>query len=448
MPVAWNLPLVANRYNEQDRSQFARSPVWMAAQTASKLEYWSRWKGLFGTKKWTPHMGTLMQGVMAEPSPVQSQEFYPNPMTGQPLKTVVSHFERVNNAVLKRHYFESLQFNWLPSWADFRTNQLSFANKDLTRQVGIAYDLFIRSFLLQMSPYVWVVGNQDATQGTSGAPNYIACPVGDPTYAVQAKNATWRSNLATLVGKGGFPDFREFCAMRDWAKEGIGMPGWEKGPGKPKDNEVCRGKYIVMGESQLYSALSFDPHVLNFKDDRMNLLNEEFSGQISGNIVYREERYPWRMAADGTFPVPELELDVSGMTGPGSVGAGPQREVIPNPAYVNAPYGWGVFLGDQPYESIDIGPPPAEFASGKVDMRRFSELRWNGEVRLTDNLLINFGIDPTSGQQVLDTNKYGERLQLICDASFGCIGRVIRNAMPFLYRRRVLPSTVIDPIFA
>lgn len=439
MPTQWNLPAIANKYNEQDRNQFTRLPVWLAAQSCKKIEYWSRWASLFGTLNWEANMGDLMQGVIAEPSPVTAQVFYPNVLSQPPLKTVVSHFERSNNARVKRHFFESLQFHFLPSFQDFRKKQIGFASQDLDRQVTIANDIFIRSFVLQQSPRVWVVGNTNAAQGS----DYIGAPTGDPTNTVQAKNTAWLQQIVNQVGPSGFLDFKTMCAIRDYAENEIGIPAWEGMKSSPKENEVVGGRYILMGEAAIWNALSFDPHILNFKDLNMNLINSRFKGKISDNIVFMQERYPMRIAADGTLPDSEIEmngLNADQYPGPQLPSGAPQREVVPNPLNVNAPIGVAWLIGDAPYESLKIGPPPEEFASGKVDMKRFAQLNWNGEVRLTDNLLINYGIDASTGLQVIDTNKYGERLQLIADATMGIIGNTPRYCVPIFYRRMNLPS--------
>ena len=102
--------------------------------------------------------------------------------------------------------------------------------------------------------------------------------------------------------------------------------------------------------------------------------------------------------------------------------------------------GGALWLGNQPYDGIDIGPPPSEFASGKVDTTRVSKLNWNGEVRITDDLLINYG--GSSGLDIasLDTNKYGEFLQLFCDTTLGLIPKTPRYALPIIYRRINYPS--------
>jgi len=67
-------------------------------------------------------------------------------------------------------------------------------------------------------------------------------------------------------------------------------------------------------------------------------------------------------------------------------------------------------------------------------MKRFNSLNWNGEVRITDDVLVNYG----SGN--LDTNKYGEYLQLIADTTLGIIANTPRYLVPVLYRRNLTPS--------
>jgi hypothetical protein len=55
---------------------------------------------------------------------------------------------------------------------------------------------------------------------------------------------------------------------------------------------------------------------------------------------------------------------------------------------------------------------------------------------MTDNILINYG------GGVLDTNKYGEFLQLIADTTLGIIPNTARNIFPIFYRRNVAPSLI------
>lgn len=64
---------------------------------------------------------------------------------------------------------------------------------------------------------------------------------------------------------------------------------------------------------------------------------------------------------------------------------------------------------------------------------KFHKLRWNGEIRMTDDVLTNYG-----GQ--IDTNKYGEFVQFICDTTLGIISNTVRHCIPIIYRRFKLPS--------
>jgi hypothetical protein len=108
-----------------------------------------------------------------------------------------------------------------------------------------------------------------------------------------------------------------------------------------------------------------------------------------------------------------------------------------NPAYASAAIGVAFLIGYNAYEQIDVGPPPSEFTGAAINGKRFNQLTWNGEVRLTDNVLVNYGSNN------LDTNKYGEFLQLISDTVLGIIGNTARNIIPIIYRRQIAPSLFV-----
>jgi len=64
------------------------------------------------------------------------------------------------------------------------------------------------------------------------------------------------------------------------------------------------------------------------------------------------------MKADGTFPEPEIEKQVT-TTVASYTNAAKQYETVPNPDYVHAPFGWAFFEGYQAYEPLmlDRRPP-------------------------------------------------------------------------------------------
>lgn len=429
MPVAWDLPRSSNLWDQQDINRYNRVPVWVAEQQSTQIPYWSRWDKLFSTIPWEANMGDVLQGIIAEMPPITKQYHAPRNITEMPLKTVASHFERANTARIKRHLFESPLIHFLPSFRDFRKKQIPYAVKALNKIVGTGADFFYRWQALQQSRRVYVVGGNNG--GTPNSPLFDV-DFGEATDTVTPKATAWFQTMGTKVGNStGFLDFRQICAVREYARKIIGIPPWEGNKGIPKENETFKGKYLLLGDAEIYDALSFDQHVLNFKDYARDLLNSEFRGVISGNIAFMEERYPLRFKEDGTLPEPEIELNDPTTLPTGNTS---QHETVPNPEYVNAPYGVAFFIGAAPYETIKIGPPPSEFASGAISMGKFRKLNWNGEVRITDDVLVNYG----NGN--LDTNKYGEYLQLICDTVMGIIPNTPRFLLPIIYRRVVAPS--------
>lgn len=431
MPATWDLPRNSGIWDSVEIDRFNRLPVHCAEQSTKQLPRWQRWQKLYSTRKWTPNMGDLLQGVIAELPPITKQNHAPRNITESPLKTVVSHYERTNQARVKRHFFESPLIHFLPSFRDFRTNQIPKATEALNKIVSCGTDFFLRWQSLQYAPRIGICG------AAAKSDRIIGTTTGEGTDTSSPKDAALFANLATKVGNNtGFLDFRWMVAFRDYFTREFGALPWDGVPAAPKENETCKGKFILMGEGSLYDALQFDKHVLNFKDQNVNLINSGFRGIISGNIAFMEECYPHRMAADGTFPEPELEL-YGGATA-NATGNASQYETIPNPDYVNAPFGLAYLMGYQPFESIKVGPPPAEFAKKSISMGRYHQLNWNGEIRLTDDVLVNYG----SG--VLDTNKYGEWLQLICDTTLAILPNTPRHILPIMYRRMNAPSIDYD----
>lgn len=433
MPAQWNLPRTSNQWDIQDVERFQRLPVWMAMQQTKKLPFWSRWGKMFGSIKWQPNMGDILQGVIAEPSPVASQKHTPRNITQLPLKTKISHFERSNQARVKRHNYESDYFHFLPSFRDYRTRQVKFAIDDLTRQVAIGNEFFIRWQVLQQAKNVMIVGAANDSAVSNGI---MQVPAGEATDTSEPKDADLFATIAGKVGNAtGFLDFVNITGARTIGREVIGMLPWEGAPSAagPKENEIVKGKWLLIGEALLYENLTFDQYALNFKDYAMNLLNDTFRGIISGNIVFMQERYPLFFKADGTFPQPEIEQNLA-ESNPSGINTG--YEVVPNPEYVNAPFGIAFLVGHQPFETLQVGPPPSEFAGGSISMGKFRKLNWNGEVRVTDDLLIDY-----SG--VKDTNKYGEFLQLIADVTHGIIANTPRFILPIVYRRVLRPGLTV-----
>lgn len=446
MPAQWNLPTTNGSWTVQDVERFNKQPFYLARQQTQQIPYWSNWKDLFAKIKWKSNLGDTLMGVVSEYSAITTQVHKPNYITSTPLRTVSSTFERTNVGRIYRHKFESPIFSFLPSFRDFEKNQLQWASENLNRQIAVGYDQFVRNQVFQLAPAVYVVGK--SSPYTTGVP---VGPPGEGTLT-DPKDSNFVASIAASIGSAGYLDFKTMCAVRSVARNVAGIVPWNGAPSAPAENAILKGKWILIGEGSLYEALTFDTHVLNTRPLAMDLQHNEWMGVISDNILFRQERYPLRFNADGTMPAPEIEQELpanstitsgsSTVTNPG--GASRRVQVIPNPDYVNAPIGVAWFLGHQPGESIDVGAPPSEFAGGKVDTGRLSKMSWNGEVRLTDDLLINYGSSSGLDMATLDTNKYGEFLQLIADTTLGYIPKTSRNAIPIFYRRNNTPSLTVE----
>lgn len=432
MPATWSLPRSSGLWDQQDINQYNRLPVWMAMQQSAKMQQWSRWANMFSKMKWKQNSGDIVQGIIAENSPIVSQVHRPKNITELPLKTVASTWERGNQARVKRHNFESPLFNFLPSFRDFRTKQLKFAADDLGKQIAVGYEFFTRDNVLQQSPNVYIV---DCDGGTTRPVQ--PAPAAAPTDTTAIKDQAYIAATIGRIGSRdrGFLTYQQCLAVAAYARDYLGIMPYEgSSGGTPADNAVFKHKYVLVGGSSIYSALPTDAHVLNTKPLAMNLLNDGFQGQIGPNLIFKQEFYDLRFNEDGSMPAPEIELM---LTDTGYSTPNATRQTIMNPEYAEAPIGVAFLVGANAYETIEVGPPPSEFTGASISGQRFNKLNWNGEVRMTDNVLVNYG----SGN--LDTNKYGEYLQLIADTVLGILPNTPRNILPIFYRRVIAPSITV-----
>ena len=429
MPSTYNLPKAPPTWEIEDVNRFQKLPYYLANLSAKIFPIWKTYSKFTGSVKWQQNMGTTMRGVRVEPTPVGRQMFFPNAITTTPKKDQFSQMEVYEEGLIRRHYAESKQFSFLPSFQDFRKEQIPTAMKDITQQIAIAEDFFIRSFLFHRSPFVYLPGRVKV----SGSPfaeqaGLIAAPTGDGSDdgSTGKTTAFLQQCIAELSnGAKNTLSFKAMNALLQISRHDLMLPAFEgMNNGSPADNEAIKGNYVIVGSGEAYSNLSFDEHILSYKNLQMNLLNSEFAGKVLGSLIFRPERFPLRIASDGTFPVPQVYE-----TNPSAYNYG---QTIPNPSYVNAPVEVAFYLAGESCKTLDVGPAPADFAGGKMSVDRFNKLAWNGEVRLTDNVLVNLG---TAASPVWDTNKYGEVVQLISATNYGAISVDRRQCIPVIYNR-------------
>jgi len=430
MPSYYNLPRPQQSFDQQSIDLYNKLPFYLALLECKYMPIWKTWEKLVGSIKWQPNMGNIMRGVRAEPTPIGRQFFLPNNITELPKKDVFTQLETKEEARVKRQNFFSQQINFNGPFADFRKDQIPAAMKDIAQQIGVTSDQFIRTDIWYKSPNIFISGkpNSNANDGFDGGEFIEGCPIADGNdagTAAASKTTAWAQVAVSYVGNGGDTGaltYKVFHKIGTIPREDMQAPAFEAMANAPKDNETIKGKWVLVTSNEAFEALSFDNHILANRPLMMNLLNDDFSGVIGSHVAARIERFPLRIAADGTCPAPQTYE-----TNPNAYNYG---QTIVNPAYAQAPFEVAWMLGAEPYKAIQVGAPPKEFASGSMSADKFNSLNWNGEVRLNKDLLINYG------NGVVDLNKFGEFVELMSDCVFGQIPVVRRYVIPIIFRRR------------
>jgi hypothetical protein len=423
MPSSYNLPRSRTPYTEQDTNLYNKLPYHLAAMAAGLFPIWHVYDKLYGSREWQQNEGTTLKGVAVEHSPIGRQMFFPKPITAMPNRDVHEVKERTETAVLYRHNYETPYINFLGSFQDFRKKQIPFAMEDLTRQIAVANDQFIRTFMFHYCPNVLIAGKPvtGAANGFDGG-DFIGAPSGIGSIdGSTAKSTAWLQQALSYVGSGFTYKLAKKCGVI--MMEDLQAPAFEGMQNMPKQNERIKGKFVIVGSNEAYEAFEFDEYIQSRDKHTISAEDAEFSGGIGSRMIWKTERFPLRIADDGTFPEPQTYE-----SNPNAFNYG---ETVPNPAYINANFEVAFVCAAGAYETIKVGPPPAEFAK-KMSAKTFAELRWNGEARITDNILINIGVPEAP---IFTTNKYGEFVQLFADTVHGILPVNRRNVFMVIYRR-------------
>lgn len=437
MPSYYDLPAYTSAYSVEDVNKYQKLPFWLTMNEIKRFPYFKTWDVLFGKKKWTPNMGSIMRGVRPEPSPIGDSFVFPQNITSVPNKNVFETLESVEEARLKLHRFESKQFNFLPSFQDFRDNQLKFNHDDIVRQIALYNERFIRGVVFSRSPNIIIAGNNGTQAALGGNELFTGAPTADVNTTQDAANSKTKAFLGAVAQSVGqaltLKVLFKSCSFLD---DDLGALPFEGTMNVPRENELVKGKYVCIMGTDAWRQFTFDDSVANLKSINLDLLFDGFKGSLFGNLTCKPEKFPLRMKMDGTFVAPQI-TDVTAVTlSDGSVVQ--RNKTRPNPTYTDlivTPIEWAFLCAADGYNSITVGPPPSEFSAKSMSAEKFYSLRWNGEVQLTDQVLIQYP-DGT-----LDLNRYGTQLQLISQAIFGVLPAEVNNVVPIAYRRRRIATT-------
>lgn len=370
-----------------------------------------------------------MKGVTPQRSPVGRSFFFPLPVTGVANKDVYQVTESTEQAIVYAHKYESFQFNFLPSFDAFWETYLQFANKDIVEKISISNNQFIETQMWFNASYVYLCG----TGLIGGCPIQAGNAAGT---AAGSKTAVWL--IATTLGTGGNTGVLQNLRLRDVYRanmnlsEDLAAPCFSGVTNMPKDNDGVKDKYVVCTSSEGFLNWTFDPDVTLLKPLNLDLLFNDFKGMLFGTTTTKILKYPIRYNVIDIVDGGNNVLWAAGTPIAPEVFDNTDNKWKPNPYYtslISAPYEINWMLGDSYAKTIKVGPPPKEFAATSMPALKFYGMRWNGEVRLTDQVLI------TNQDQTISLNSYGENLQFQSKLTHGYLVGERRYAFPMLVAR-------------
>jgi hypothetical protein len=428
---------ICSQWTQQDINLYNTLPFYLVKMQLKYFKNFSIWPDFCGKVKWQPNMGPIMRQVSKEPSPNIRQFAFPNAVCSVPLKDIMDVRERTVDAQVLRHRFESMVLNFCPSFRDFLKDHVDRTNMDIVEKIARFHNVFIRGNVYVQSPYVMLPNRADGKAELTTAPTDIPTDTFDSvnqrtTFTANAtpvngaKDMNWMQAQFPLIGNPGNLSLNTVNLSLNIMETDLRIPPFF-GDGQPQgDNAPLSGKYVLVTSGEAYNQFIYDPFFLSYKALNLDMITAPFKGSLFGRITCRLEDLPIRISLDGSFPTPEVrELN------PNAFNYG---ESVPNPNYTSAPYevAFLVGYGDGAYDTIEVGPPPKDFAGNGMP-KGFGNMFWNAETIITKNLLTTC-LD-SNGNTVVDTNKYGEFLQIIAQGTFGIVGKQKRGILPIIFKR-------------
>ena len=407
----------------EDVNRFNQLPFYLVKNEVKLFPVWNELDQLYGKIDWETNQGNIMRGVTPQRSPVGRSFFFPNDVTSVAKKDIYQVTESKEEARVKVHKYESFQFNFLPSFTAFWETYLQFANKDIVEKIAISNNQFIETNMWFNAINVYLCGYGLV----QGCPTEMGNSAGT---AAGSKTAAWLlAQTQNILQNLRLRDvYRAVMALQ----EDLASPPFEGVKNMPKDNEGVKGKYVLLLASEDFLNFTFDPDVQTLKPLNLDLLFNDFKGALFGTTTCKIKKYPIRYNTvdikDGAGNV----LWAAGTPIDPEIFDPTDNKWKPNPYYtslISAPYTINWLLGDSYAKTIKVGPPPKEFATTNMSAQKFYSMKWNGEVRLTDQVLI------TNPDNTVELNTYGENLKFISKLTHGYLVGERRNSFPILSRR-------------
>jgi hypothetical protein len=438
MPSIYNLPGQFNNVPIEAVNRFAQLPFYLVHNEIQQYAVWNEFDQVYGSIPWQENMGSTMEAVTPQRSPVGRSLFFPNPITTASNKDIYQISESNETAVLYKHKYGSFVFNFLPSFQIFWDKYIKFNSDDVVKQIAISNNQFIETQMLQCCIYVYLCGTGLIGGQPTGAMN-------SALNAAGSKTAAWL--VATTLGTGNNTGVLQNLRLRDIKRaimnlqDDLGAPSFNGSLNMPKDNEGLKGRYALFCSSEDYYNFDYDPDVNKFSGStagaglgsiNLDLLFNDFKGSLFGQLTCKIKKYPIRYNVVNTTDTLGNVLWPAGFPIDPEIFDPIDQKWKPNPYYTSlasAPFSIAWMLGNNFIKTLKVGPPPKEFATKNMSGEKFYSLRWNGEVRLTDQILI------TNPDGSIELNDFGENLQLKAQLTHGVIPTERRFAFPMLLAR-------------
>lgn len=408
-------------------------PFYLVHNEIEQYATWNEFDQLYGSIPWQENMGSVMEAVTPQRSPVGRSFFFPNPITTASNKDIYQISESNESAVLYKHKYGSFVFNFLPSFQVFWDKYIKFNSDDIVKQIAISNNQFIETQMWQQATYVYLCGTGLVSGAPTGTMNVTLNAAG-------SKTAAWL--VAITQGTGGNTGVIQNLRLRDIYRavmnlqDDLAAPSFSGAKNMPKDNEGLKGNYVLFCGSEDFFNFTFDPDVLNKLNGlapcNLDLVFNDFKGKLFNQIVCKIKKYPIRYNTANVVDPNGNVLWPAGFPIDPEIFDPIDQKWKPNPYYtslVSAPNSIGWLMGDNYCKTLKVGPPPKEFATKNMSGEKFYSLRWNGEVRLTDQILI------TNPDGSIELNDFGENLQLKAQLTHGLIPCERRFAFPILIAR-------------
>ena len=430
MPAIYDKPAAFANATVEDADRFNKLPFYLVKNEVAQFPNWEVFSKLLGDIDWQPNEGNTMKGVTPQRSPVGRSFFFPQAITSAPNKDIYQVTESTETAIVYVHDYESYQFSFLPSFNSFWKNYLKFANDDIVRQIATSNNQFIETQMYQSAVNVYCAGTGIVTGAPTGTMNAALNAAGSKTSA-------WL--VATANGAGPGTGVIQNLTLRDVynaalnLQEDFAAPPFEGGKSSPADNGGLSGKYCLITSSEAWMTFMFDPDVQQLKPLNLDLIFGEFKGLLFGTTTVKINRYPTRFCLADVKDLAGNVIYSAGTPVPPEIYDATDNKWKPNPYYTSltsAPLEMAWMLGKDYGKNIKVGPPPKEFSTTNMSAQKFYSLRWNGEVRLTDQVLIQYA------DGAYDLNHYGKQLKFISEVTHGYLPGERRYGFPILFLRK------------